>query len=146
MALDTDRYGDAAEILDTLVLDEEFAPFLRLFRLTPTSTDILTTADPPWRLSDIASLPYDVFVERLGFLFEGSPWIRRRGVAGPALAEYAAPARDCSGLSTPPEEAGGIDPGASGSGWAGCPGLVRFRGHRRSSRAPRARPRRPVRG
>jgi malate synthase len=27
---ETDRYGDAAEILDTLVLDEEFAPFLTI--------------------------------------------------------------------------------------------------------------------
>ncbi|HEX3302538.1 MAG TPA: 2-oxo-4-hydroxy-4-carboxy-5-ureidoimidazoline decarboxylase, partial [Thermomicrobiales bacterium] len=35
----------------------------------------MATPDPPWRLSEIASLPRDMFVERLGFLFEDSPWI-----------------------------------------------------------------------
>ena len=35
----------------------------------------MATPDPPWRLSEISALPRDTFVERLGFLFEGSPWI-----------------------------------------------------------------------
>jgi urate oxidase len=35
----------------------------------------LATPDPPWRLNEISALPRDTFVERLGFLFEGSPWI-----------------------------------------------------------------------
>ena len=48
----------------------------------PTSTDDVSTPDvrrptsaSPWRMSEIDALDRKSFVERLGFLFEGSPWV-----------------------------------------------------------------------
>src|SRR5919112_249275 len=41
----------------------------------PTSTNTMPTSDPRWRSSEHAALGRPTFVERLGFLFEGSPWI-----------------------------------------------------------------------
>src|SRR5919112_3230391 len=41
----------------------------------PTSTDAAVTPPSRWRLSEIADLDRQTFIERLGFLFEGSPWI-----------------------------------------------------------------------
>src|SRR5215212_330980 len=41
----------------------------------PTSDPRLPTADSRWRMSEIAALDRPTFVKRLGFLFEGSPWI-----------------------------------------------------------------------
>src|SRR5688500_2932827 len=41
----------------------------------PTSTDAAVTPAARWRMSEIAALDRQTFVERLGFLFEGSPWI-----------------------------------------------------------------------
>src|SRR5215210_303396 len=48
----------------------------------PTSTNLVATPDPKiptpnsrWRMSEIDVLDRPTFVERLGFLFEGSPWI-----------------------------------------------------------------------
>src|SRR5687768_353988 len=41
----------------------------------PTSTDAAVTPPSRWRMSEIADLDRQTFIERLGFLFEGSPWI-----------------------------------------------------------------------
>ena len=41
----------------------------------PTSTDTAVTPASRWRMSEIATLDRQTFIERLGFLFEGSPWI-----------------------------------------------------------------------
>jgi 2-oxo-4-hydroxy-4-carboxy-5-ureidoimidazoline decarboxylase len=41
----------------------------------PTSTNTMPASGPRWRTSEIAALDRPTFVEQLGFLFEGSPWI-----------------------------------------------------------------------
>ncbi len=41
----------------------------------PTSTDPLATSASRWRVRELSALDRQTFVERLGFLFEGSPWI-----------------------------------------------------------------------
>src|SRR5918993_1812752 len=41
----------------------------------PTSTDDVTSTSSRWRMSEINTLDRTSFVERLGFLFEGSPWV-----------------------------------------------------------------------
>src|SRR5215207_6202607 len=46
-----------------------------LFRPMPTSTDPLATPASPWHIRELSALDRQTFVERLGFLFEGSPWI-----------------------------------------------------------------------
>src|ERR671912_290627 len=46
-----------------------------LFPPMPTSTDPLATPASRWRMRELSTLDRQTFVERLGFLFEGSPWI-----------------------------------------------------------------------
>src|SRR5215204_6607922 len=41
----------------------------------PTSNNTMPASGPRWHTSEIAALDRQTFVERLGFLFEGSPWI-----------------------------------------------------------------------
>src|ERR687897_2828613 len=41
----------------------------------PTSTDPMATSASRWRMRELSALDRQTFVERLGFLFEGSPWI-----------------------------------------------------------------------
>src|SRR5919112_1270757 len=48
----------------------------------PTSTDAVTasdsrlpTSDTRWPMSELSALDRETFAQRLGFLFEGSPWI-----------------------------------------------------------------------
>src|SRR5215208_7047548 len=40
-----------------------------------TLTDPVATPASKWRMSQLSALDRQTFVERLGFLFEGSPWI-----------------------------------------------------------------------
>src|SRR5215212_7189516 len=41
----------------------------------PTSTNAVTASDSRWAMSELSALDRETFVQRLGFLFEGSPWI-----------------------------------------------------------------------